>query len=232
VSRLAAAVGAVLLFGAGSAAAQTPTRPGPWVFDVRGVTSPVPEESAFYPRLHPTALVPGRGFGIGAGAHIYLMNVGASRLGVGAHLMRVRAVTRPPVPTTTSGTPAVQPQQLQVDLQTVGSEVSFNFGSRDGWSYLSAGAGLTDVTAVTAVVDPGRRESGSLATVNFGGGARWFMRSRMAFGFDLRFYRVGAGDGGTVQQQPPTSGTPVVPQPPVPTPAKMIVMVGAGVSFR
>ena len=245
--RFAAAAVAALLLGAGPAAAQTPTRPGPWVLDVRGVTSPVPEEPVFYPRLHTTALVPGRGFGLGGGAHVYLADLGPSRLGIGAHVMSVRGVTKPAVPEVTPapgspGTPTtpvtpIQPQQVQIDLRTIGSEVSFNFGSRDGWSYLSGGIGFTDVTATTAVVDAGRRESGRLGTLNVGGGARWFMKSRLAFGFDVRMYRIGSGDGGTVEQEPPASPAPPLPAPapaapPAPTPGKMILMVGVGVSLR
>ena len=38
----------------------------------------------------------------------------------------------------------------------------------------------------------GRRESGQVRTVNYGGGARWFITSRLAFGFDLRVHQIAA----------------------------------------
>ena len=58
---------------------------------------------------------------------------------------------------------------------------------------------------------PGRQESGRLRSVNFGGGARWFIRPRLAFGFDLRAHRIAAGSN---------------------TPKTNVFAVGAGVSLR
>jgi hypothetical protein len=75
----------------------------------------------------------------------------------------------------------------------IAPQISFNFGSRDGWSYLSAGLGAASVNAEATDVLPGRRESGLLRAVNFGGGARWFITPRLAFGFDLRAHQIAAG---------------------------------------
>ena len=88
-------------------------------------------------------------------------------------------------------------------LTTVGPQLSLNFGSRAGWSYLSAGIGRArmstrasgfvdeddedDVTAAQLV------EHGSRSSLNFGGGARWFTRQRLAVSFDVRFHIIGAG---------------------------------------
>ena len=60
------------------AAAQAKSRPGPWVLDVRGVTSPVPTDPDYYPPLA-AVLVPERGFGVDVGAHVYLFNLGPAR---------------------------------------------------------------------------------------------------------------------------------------------------------
>ena len=85
---------AFLLTGA-PASAQSPSRPGPWAIDVRGVTGPVPEQTVFYPPLDRTALIPGRGLGLDLGVHVYLLNLGPARLGIGADLFYVRGRTRP-----------------------------------------------------------------------------------------------------------------------------------------
>ena len=96
-------------------------------------------------------------------------------------------------------------------LRAIAPQISLNFGSRDGWSYLSAGLGLGSVNSRTENASPGERESGRLRTINYGGGARWFMTPRLAFGFDLRAYQLAAGDG---------------------TPRVNVFAVGAGLSLR
>ena len=68
-----------------------------------------------------------------------------------------------------------------VNMQIVAPQLSFNFGTANGWSYLSAGGGPArikgDVTLTTTAV-------------NAGGGARWFMNDHAAIGFDVRIYRL------------------------------------------
>jgi hypothetical protein len=228
VRRLAAALCTAALVSSAPAAAQTVSRPGPWVIDVRGVTSPIPGEAAFYPPLDATALIPGRGFGLDIGGHVYLFNIGASRLGIGLNVVNLRATTKPPPAATgTSTTPAVEGQSVAVDLRSVAPQISFNFGSRDGWSYLSVGAGTVGVIAKTSGIAAARRESDRLNALNVGGGARWFLKSHLAFGFDVRMHRIAAGSAGTVEQDVPSADGVTEP-----TPAKMILMVGAGFSFR
>jgi hypothetical protein len=181
------------------------------VLDVRGVTTPVPTDAAFYPPLAASS-VPSRGFGVDVGAHLYILSFGLVRVGVGANVVRVRS--------TAVGTVAAvddaesnggEGQRMTLTMQMIAPQVSANFGSRDGWSYLSAGLGTASITTETADVLPGRQESGRLRSVNFGGGARWFIRPRLAFGFDLRAYRVAAGAG---------------------TPRTSMFAVGAGLSIR
>ena len=81
------------------AAAQTTMPPGPWVLDVRGVTSPVPTDAGFYPPLAATS-VPSRGFGADFGAHVYLWNVKLARIGFGANVVVVRSVVDAPLAAT------------------------------------------------------------------------------------------------------------------------------------
>lgn len=216
------------------ASAQTASRPGPWVLDVRGVTSPVPQDSAFYPALDPSTFIPERGFGVDIGAHVYLFTLGNARLGVGAAVVSIRGGTTPPEsspPASDGPTPAQTGQTLRLDLRTVTPQVSFNFGTRDGWSYLSAGAGTTRVVTTTSGAQSGRRETARIGNVNVGGGARWFLRSHVAFTFDLRLHRLSSATAGIPEQ----SGSPsTVPETGTTeaTPGKMLLTVGVGFSFR
>lgn len=254
-----ALIAAAVLLSAAPAAAQAPSRPGPWALDVRGVTSPVPQDPSFYPPLDTKALVPERGFGMDIGAHVYLFNLGAARVGIGAHLVTVRATTNPqePIPPVGQTTPVADLQNVSLTMQSIAPQLSLNFGSRNGWSYVSAGMGRMHVRVETSEVNPARRETGDvgnfwdfwdlrrfkelrklqdLNVINVGGGARWFMKSHMGFTFDVRLYLVPEGTAGPVILEEalvdpapsPTPTTPVV----VVTPSRMQLIVGAGLTFR
>jgi hypothetical protein len=206
-TQVAALIVAAAVLAAVPAAGQAPARPGPWVLDIRGLTSAVPTDTTFYPTLTST-IVPSRGFGADVGGHIYLFNLGPARVGLGANVMAVRATANAARAQTESAEPG---QRVTLTLRAIAPQVSFNFGSRDGWSYLSAGLGLGSVNTQTELASPGERESGRLRTVNYGGGARWFVTPRLAFGIDLRAYQLAAGDG---------------------TPRVSVFAAGAGLSIR
>jgi hypothetical protein len=130
----------------------------------------------------------------------------------------------------------VSGQRVQTDLRAISPQLSFNFGSGDGWSYLSAGLGVADV--VTQTTGPaGRRDTPWLQAINFGGGARWFLKSHFAVGFDLRFRRIASGAAGPIELEgsPPTAdngdgGSPE--SPPASTPSMMVFSFNVGLSFR
>ncbi|MGH9241170.1 MAG: outer membrane beta-barrel protein [Vicinamibacterales bacterium] len=201
----------MMVMATAQAAAQTTTPPGPWVLDVRGVTSPVPTDAGFYPPLAATS-VPSRGFGADFGAHVYLGSLKLARIGFGANFVIVRsAVDAPVAATEDEATESAATQRVTLNMRMLAPQVSANFGTRDGWSYLSAGVGIATVATEAADEMPGRQESGRLRSVNFGGGARWFITPRLAFGFDLRAHRIAAGSG---------------------TPKTSVFAVGAGLSIR
>ncbi len=171
-----------VLLGA-PAAAQTPRPPGPWVFDLRGATSGLPTNTSFFPGIPAETLVPSRGFGFDVGGHIYLVTIGPSRVGVGAGYSRVRGTA----PGISERVGALAPQ------------VSFNFGTTYGWSYLSAGPGRAWVrSTVDRDTGTATADSGGIAAVNFGGGARWFMSDHVGIGFDVRLYRLSGAPGATL----------------------------------
>ena len=232
---LSAAFATAALLTASAATAQTVSRPGPWALDVRAVTSPVPEDSTFYPRLHSSAQIPDRGLGVEFGAHVYLLNIGASRLGVGGSVFAVRAVTKPPAPATPStgnGT-ATQTvtQNLQVDMRTITPQISFNFGTRNGWSYLSGGVGATEVVTKTTGAIAGRRQAERARAMHVGGGARWFLKSHLGVGFDLRLHLVSSGTPGPIEETPPPATSPTTTGSTA-TPSLRMLTISGGFSFK
>ena len=157
------------------------------VADIRATTAGVPSEAAFYPALPPDILVPARGFGADLGAHVYAGRLGPGRLGFGGSVILARAT---------------QAGNVVMRATLVAPQLSLNFGSPRGWSYVSGGVGAGRVTGRFRDADDvtTERASGTLSAINFGGGARWFIKSRVAFTLDLRLHRIGAttaGDGVT-----------------------------------
>jgi hypothetical protein len=212
------AAGLLLVLGgvltSASAAAQVaPSPPGPYVVDVRGASSGLPQSPLFYPPVPAGTLVPSRGNGFDLGAHVYVGRLWGATLGFGGSFLTVRGTANPPAAassSTESSTPQTQPP-TRMDLRTIAPQVSLNFGTADGWSYLSGGVGVTTVTTRALDVVEARQESGSVMTINAGAGARWFMKRRLAVGFDARLHRVGDGDS---------------------TPHAILFSISAGISLR
>jgi hypothetical protein len=159
--------------------------PGPYIIDLRGAMSGAPGGVSFYPPVPADTIAPQRGFGFAAGAHVYPFRLGVARVGLGADLMRVRG--------TASSTSHVD---AAMSIITIAPQISFNFGAREGWSYLSGGYGMAQTQATvdapattTAPASTASRERRSPA-INIGGGARWFLREHVAVGFDVRFHRL------------------------------------------
>jgi hypothetical protein len=87
---------------------------------------------------------------------------------------------------------------VAITLTAVTPQISFNFGTSDGWSYLSGGYGVawinTTAEGTSAFLPAGpltlSTKEGASRAANYGGGARWFIRPHLAVGFDVRFLRV------------------------------------------
>ncbi|MGH8186055.1 MAG: outer membrane protein [Steroidobacteraceae bacterium] len=166
---------AMLLLATAPAAAQAPDRVRGYVVDLRGATSGLTRESVFFPEIPAETTVPARGFGFDVGAHVYLLTLGPSRIGIGANYVRVRG--------TSPGVTA--------NVSTIAPQLSFNFGGANGWSYLSAGLGRAWVkTTLERAAGLTTADSGGISAVNYGGGARWFLARHIAAGFDVRFHRL------------------------------------------
>jgi opacity protein-like surface antigen len=201
---------AALLGGVAPASAQiaAPASPGPYVIDVRAATAGIPQAAAFYPAFPAGTIVPTRGFGLDLGGHVYAGRLGPARLGLGVSFVQSRgtASTAPTTATTAtttttgSGTAADATAVVYPDVTSsvrlVAPQMSFNFGTAAGWSYLSAGLTLARVkvegSAVSAGSTPLSHDSGNATGFNAGGGARWFVNRHFGVGFDIRFHRAGS----------------------------------------
>jgi hypothetical protein len=132
-----------------------------------------------------TANLPVRAYGVVVGAHFYPARLGVVTFGVGgemlvsrrSHTLAAATATADPGPTVDSRFTALSPQ------------VSFNFGAREGWSYISGGIGSSKFTAERKD-KPLTGEPAGSKTINYGGGARWFSKKHVAFSVDLRFYAI------------------------------------------
>ncbi len=212
---LTACVTAALLFLAvGGASAQMEEPPGPYVIDARGAFSTVGRSEALaLPRGLQASELPRRVLGLDLGAHVYPVR-GKVTLGVGASYVRLGG-TQTPEPLDEES-PADAPVTAGTfRLTGIMPQVSLNFGTSRGWSYVGAGMGLSRLRAGRA--ESTLESSPQLLTLNMGGGARWFVGERTAFTFDLRFYRAGARELSAEY-----IGNPTV----------SLFVVSAGVSFK
>lgn len=195
----------LVVFSGTPAAAQiaTPGPPGPYVIDVRGAISPISRDAGFFPPVPTATILPSRGYGIDVGAHVYLMRLGPGRLGIGASALLVRGTASPASGSTSASTAPPARPDVEATLIDIGPQLSFNFGSAEGWSYVSAGVGSAQLLTRTSAFGGGGSgttmtpaqaiETGTLSSTNVGGGARWFAKARLAFSFDVRVHLVSAG---------------------------------------
>lgn len=185
----------------GAAWAQGPeTEPiGRFAADLRVAIPRFPSDAAIATSLGVSEEnLPGRGLGVSAGVHVYPFRMGKVTLGVGGELLIARA-SRTLEPTTEGGTPG---PTVTGRISSLSPQVSLNFGSRRGWSYVSAGLGNATFT-LEDEADPVAPQDGRVRTLNYGGGARWFAKEHLAFTFDLRFHRY--------DPQAATTGRPAYP---------------------
>lgn len=187
-----------------------PPRIGPLVIDGRG-TVPVftkDQQLADSRGLLITEL-PGAGFGVEAGAHFYLLKWKAITFGLGAQVTVGRS----------HSTPADSSSLRSVTerFTSFTPQLSLNFGTGNGWSYISGGIGSGKLFLVPDGGVETPVDQTALRTVNYGGGARWFIKPRLAFTLDVRWHQL----------------DPASPQPTGPgTPRMTFMIFGAGASVK
>jgi len=193
--------------------AQEPPPPIPWfVADLHGTFARFPHSLAVADSRNLTlAELPRPGLGLQIGVHFYPLRWRAITFGLGAEVAGARSRFEPPAAA------AVPLQSSTEKFLTAAPQLSFNFGSGSGWSYLSGGIGFSQWSLIPDGREPYPGDSERLETINYGGGARWFAKPHLAFSFDARFYAINPGS--------PYLGHPG-------TPRTTMFVIGAGVSIK
>ncbi len=176
---------------ANAGAQQGPAPPGPFAIDARGSLVRLKPSGATAGAIGvPQSSLPGLGLGVDLGAHWYVLRSRRITLGVGASVLVSRGRK---TPTDEEGQPSGP--TMETRFISIAPQVSLNFGSSRGWSYLSGGLGRSvyDTRLAETPVDNARKAR----TVNYGGGARWFVKPHVAFALDLRFYAVDGQEATT-----------------------------------
>jgi hypothetical protein len=202
------------VFAGTRAHAQDPPPPiGPFVVDVHASFPGFPSDSqelAASRGVTNVASLPGRGLGAQVGAHFYFARWKALTFGIGGEVMVARASSTP-----AEGSSGLIPMEERLVSAT--PQLSFNFGSGHGWSYLSGGIGRSVWALHETGLEPSAADVEPLLTFNYGGGARWFIKKHVAFSLDARFYEV-------------KPGTPIDPLPG--SPQMQLFIVAAGISLK
>ena len=193
--------------------------PGPFALDVRIAMPSFNTGSAIADPLGlRTDQLPSRGWGLDAGVHVYPVRRRRFALGIGAEILRASGSKAPdPEDATAAHDPTIETR-----FSALVPQVSLNFGTSRGWSYI--GGGLAFVRRAIGDVDAEIAEWPRLTGIHYGGGARWFMNPHVAFMFDLRFYRIPEQEA----EDPTTAGGAAVPF----QPKTRLFLVSAGFSFK
>jgi hypothetical protein len=166
-------------------------RIAPFVFDARIPMPRFKQDATIAKGLAVDKLdLPIRGIGLLGGAHVYPLRRGSFALGFGAEMLRARASK------TRKGNPDATPSvadgpTVKARWSHFSPQASLNFGKRDGYSYLTVGVGRSKLTTELEE-HPQPDPDSSVRTLNYGGGARWFIKDHLAFNLDLRFYSINA----------------------------------------
>jgi hypothetical protein len=202
-----------LVLGAVPVRAQDPPpRIGPFVVDLHAIVPKFPNEDQNLASSRGMALteLPGRGVGVQVGAHFYVFRLKAITFGVGGEFVTSRASQTP-----AAGVESVRPAKER--FTSLAPQLSFNFGTGHGWSYLSGGLSQSTWSLTPQGLEDYAPNSEKVKTINYGGGGRWFMKSHLAFSFDVRFYAINPG-----------AASSTLPG----TPRTTLLIIGAGASLK
>jgi hypothetical protein len=193
-----AVVFAVLIVATAKTTVAQPKQPlARFAVDLRAASAALPIAEGWTPPVPDGTVVPSRALGLEAGAHVFVGQFRWGALGVGASWLLARGATSPTAADEdTTASPTLTIPDVTTRLSSLVPQLSLNFGHSLGWSYLSAGYGLTNVrseraaTRATLAAPAVALESGWTRTINVGGGARWLITDHVGVGFDLRWHMV------------------------------------------
>ncbi len=221
MSSRAVVLAVVVLTTASTSLAQPKEPIGRFVVDIRGASAGLPTAQGWTPVVPTGTQVPARALGLEAGAHVYVVRLRGAAVGLGGTWLLARGTIAPPEAPTSTTTATLAGPEVTTRFSSVAPQLSLNFGHALGWSYLSAGLGQTRVeseaVAPSSTVQFVPRDSEWTKTLNFGGGARWFITDHIGVGFDLRWHKL-----SIVPASPTHPGAP----------RASLVTAGVGVSLK
>ena len=188
---------AVVLLANTEAFAQDRLAPIPRVvLDLHGIIPVFPNDNAQLaasrtvstdpPRPLSVGELPGPGLGARVGVHVYVFKWKAITLGLGGEVFSARSAGTPP-----EGSDGLVP--VTERLTSADGQVSFNFGSAHGWSYISGGLGRSQWAILPAGQSAMSADIDTLPTTNYGGGAHWSIKRHLGFSLDVRLYEIQPG---------------------------------------
>ena len=207
----------VLASLASPALAQDPPPPIPWVVvDLHATVPRFPSDDAQLAdsRNMSVAELPGSGLGAQIALQLYPLRTRLVTVGVGGELAIGRARQTPLTGATIAGVTPLRTSEERIT--SLSPQLSLNFGNGSGWSYLSVGLGQTTWSLATDDLVDYPPNDDKLKTLNYGGGARWFIKPHVAFSFDVRFYAINPGFAYIFPATPRTT----------------LLVIGAGVSLK
>ena len=161
------------------------------------------------------AELPGPSLGAQVSLHLYPLRTRVVTFGIGGELAIGRARQTPLTPATTAtNVTLLRPSEEQ--FTSIAPQISLNFGTGSGWSYLSGGLGQSTWLLAPEGLTDYPPNADRLKTVNYGGGARWFIKPHLAFSFDVRFYAINPGFADLYPATPRTT----------------LLIIGAGISLK
>lgn len=187
----------LLVLFAVPAGAQTRERLPWFTIDAHAATVGLPQAEGWVPPVSADTELPGRNWGLSTGATVYPFRLGIITFGAGASVIVGKGSGQSLTITSGSGSNVTTRTTPVVNtgITSLVPQLSINFGRKLGWSYLSAGLGVSKVTSradaigtTPAIEVPEAWNS----AINFGGGARWFMKPHLGAGFDVRFVKLGS----------------------------------------
>ena len=187
----------VVLLTAAPALAQTRERLPWFAIDLQAASVGLPTAEGWVPIVPADTELPGRAWGMAGAATAYPFRLGIMTVGFGVGLSMANGASDSLTITTGSGATATTRETpiVRTGVINVTPQVSINFGHKLGWSYLSAGLGTTRVDSSADAIGttpPAAVPAAWNQALNFGGGARWFMKPRLGAGFDVRFVKLGS----------------------------------------
>ena len=195
-------------------AQEPPPRIGPFVVDLHGIVpmftdDPILAQSRGLNQVE----LPGSGLGASVGVHVYLVRVKGVTVGVGGEATASRSRSAP----ISAADQTTELRGVREEFRSIAPQLSLNFGNGNGWSYLSVGVGRARWSVVPDGADPLPPDDEVLKTVDYGGGARWFIKKHLAFSLDVRMHEIKNGA--------PQEGRPGSPH-------TLLLVIGAGISVK